>query len=400
MRIFLSYASRDRALAESIHLALRAQRHRVFFDRSDLPPGEEYDIQIRRAIQRAHLFLFLVSSDSLRDDSYARTELSIAQRTWSHPSGRVLPVLVEPLDPDALPPYLTSVTLLEPAGHMPAAVGDAVHRLAVARRWRIARAAVAAAAVAGAALAGGYAYWVRTPATVATGRDGATGVLVPAGRFTMGDDEHMSMRDVYVDAFSIDEHEVSVGRYARFLDATGAVNRPDGWPSADTERLAALPVVGVDWHDADQYCRWADGRLPTEAEWEKAARGDDRRMYPWGDEEPTPEHAVFGGDGSVDAYAEGLRPVGSHPRGQSPYGVHDLTGNVSEWVADWHAEAFERADVRNPRGPADGDAKVIRGGGWYDPPQRLAVTRRMSANPRTRLDDVGFRCARDASSPR
>ncbi len=396
MRIFLSYAARDRALAEAIHFTLRAQRHDVFFDRSDLPAGEEYDNRIRRAIERSDLFLFLVTSDSLRDDSYARTELAIAQRTWNHPAGRLLPVLVQPIELDRLPAYLKSVTLLEPAGNVPAAVADAVHQRARARRRRTLARSIAGAVVVALTAIGGFAYWNRGPALSTTERDGARAILIPAGRFAMGDDEHSPLREVYLDAFYIDEHEVTVSRYDRFLAATGAVNVPDGWPSSPADPVADVPVVGVDWHDADQYCRWAGRRLPTEAEWEKAARGTDGRTLPWGDEEPTAERANFGGVWSDDAYAGGLTRVGSRPRGRSPYGVHDLAGNASEWVADWYAEALERGDVRNPRGPTDGSARVIRGGGWYDPPERLVLARRMFADPRTRLDDVGFRCARDA----
>src|SRR5688572_21281774 len=112
MRVFLSYSSRDRTLVEPIYLALRAQGHTVFFDRANLPAGEEYDVRIRRAIERSQLVLFMVSPDSLEPGSYTLTELGIAQKSWEHPAGKVLPVLLRPIPLEQIPPYLKSVTLL------------------------------------------------------------------------------------------------------------------------------------------------------------------------------------------------------------------------------------------------------------------------------------------------
>jgi TIR domain len=114
MKVFLSYSSADRELVEPIYLALRAQGHRVFFDRTDLPAGEEYDARIRRAIEKSHLFIFLTSPNALQPGSYTLTELRIAQNTWPHPAGKVLPVILRPVAFDKLSPYLRSVTILEP----------------------------------------------------------------------------------------------------------------------------------------------------------------------------------------------------------------------------------------------------------------------------------------------
>ena len=136
MRVFLSYAAQDRNLAEAVSLALRAQGHTLFFDRTDLPPGEEYDVRIRRGIEKSQLFVFLLSPDSVDAGSYTLTELGIAQRVWQHPAGKVLPVVIRPVPLDRIPPYLKSVTLFEPEGNLPATVADAVHRIALARqRW-------------------------------------------------------------------------------------------------------------------------------------------------------------------------------------------------------------------------------------------------------------------------
>jgi len=394
MRVFLSYSSSDRTLVEPIYLALRAQGHTVFFDRADLPAGEEYDARIRQAIEKSQLVLFMVSPDSLDPGSYTLTELAIAQKTWGHPAGRVLPVILRPISLERIPPYLKSVTLLEPQGDLTASVADQVYRIAQARR-RARLKNAAAVLVAAVLCAGAYVYLMfRDPAAEIIGNDGAIAVVVPAGNFVMGDDVESPLREVYLDNFYIDKYEVTLSRYAKFIDATGGARPPEGWQQLHLESVGALPVVGVDWHDAEAYCRWAGKRLPTESEWEKAARGGDGRKYPWGSEDPTPAHANFGK--SADSpYSGGLAPVQNRPAGKSPYGAHDMAGNASEWVSDWFAAGFVRGDVRNPKGPENGTAKVIRGGGWYDPPERLNSSRRMHASTTTRADDVGFRCAKD-----
>lgn len=396
MRIFLSYASQDRAIAESIYLALREQGHDVFFDRAALPAGEEYHSRIREAIERAELFVFLLSPDAIDGGSYTLTELAIAQKTWDSPGGRVLPVMLRHVELDAVPAYLKAVTLLETDGNLVAAVGDAVRRIASERRRAVLRTA-GIVAIAVAVIVGALTfYWNhRAPGQQVTGKDGARAMLVPAGPFTMGDDENSPLREVYVDAFYIDEKEITVARYAKFLQASGAVNPPDEWDQAKLDQDGELPVVGIGWRDAEAYCRWSGKRLPTESEWEKAARGTDRRIYPWGNDEPTAARANFGKSGD-SAYRGGLSITGSHDSGKSPYGVQDLAGNVSEWIADWYAESFPHSDVRNPKGPENGTGKVIRGGGWYDPAVRIKSTKRYFASPEHRSDDIGFRCARDA----
>jgi hypothetical protein len=282
MRVFLSYSSSDRTLVEPIYLALRAQGHMVFFDRAELPAGEEYDARIRRAIEKSQLVLFMASPDSLDPGSYTLTELAIAQKTWGHPAGRVLPVILRPISLERIPPYLKSVTLLEPEGDLTASVADQVYRIAQARR-RARLKNTAAVLVAAVVCAGVYAYWMfRDPAAEITGNDGAIAVVVPAGNFVMGDDVESPLREVYLDNFYIDKYEVTLSRYAKFVAATGGARPPEGWQQLHLESAGALPVVGVDWHDAEAYCRWAGKRLPTESEWEKAARGGDGRKYPVG----------------------------------------------------------------------------------------------------------------------
>jgi len=395
MKIFLSYASQDRPVAEAINRALLEQGHDVFFDRDDLPPGEEFHVRIRQAIERADLFVFLVSEDAIDPGSYTLNELDVAERNLRRVSGRVLPVLLRPTALDRLPALLKSVTVLDSPGNIPAAVADAVHRIASRRRravqWKV------GGGIAAAALIAAGVWLVRSsaaPAPEITGSDGAPAILVPAGTFTMGDDEESPRREIYLEAFYIDRFEVTTGRYAKFLEATGSVSLPDGWEALDLDRGDELPVVGVDWNDAAAYCTWAGRRLPSESEWEKAARGTDARRYPWGDDPPDLDRANYE-NFSPEAYDGGLTEVGTHPAGRSPFGVHDLAGNASEWVADWYSESFPAGDVRNPKGPETGSSRVIRGGGRFDPAERLVATKRYRGTPDVRAEDIGFRCARD-----
>lgn len=398
MRIFLSYASQDRAAIEPVQLALGADgRHEIFVDHKSLPPGEAYDARIREAIREADLVIFFVSPDAVDAGSYTLSEMAIAQEAFPNPSGRVLPVMLRETPIAALPAYLRAVTVLRVTGNLSADVIDAVERIAQSRRGaqRKRIAAIAAVVIAALAVAGilFQQRGARGPGAAVVGKDGAPAVLIPAGAFVFGDDEYAPRREVFLDAFHIDTYEITVGRYAKFLAATGNAHPPDDWP-ADPEKAANLPVVGVDWNDAQAYCKWAGRRLPTENEWEKAARGGDERRYPWGDAEPSAT-LVAAMKSADDPYAGGLDAVGSHPTGASTLGVHDLAGNAAEWTADWYAESFPRADVRNPKGPESGEKRVIRGGGWQDGGDRLLVTRRSHASPDTRGPDIGFRCARD-----
>jgi formylglycine-generating enzyme required for sulfatase activity len=393
LKIFLSYASEDRSAADQIRLALAAEGHDVFFDREDLPAGDAFHARIRSAIERSDQFIFLVSPHALDGGSYTLNELDIARQTWRNPARRVLPVVLRPTELARIPDYLKSVTLLTTDGNLVATVVDAVHRVAQARRRALlARIAAAAAGVA-LVVAAGALYWSsRGPTDEVTGKDGAPAVRVPEGVFTMGDDENSPRREIFTDAFYIDKFEVTVARYAQFIKATGSVRPPEGWEDVDLERAANIPVTGVDWHNAQAYCRWAGKRLPTEAEWEKAARGADGRVYPWGDETPSPDRANFSNT-SPKAYAGGLTQVGNHPSGRSPFGVHDMAGNAAEWVADWYASGFARSDRHNPQGPSSGESKVIRGGDRFDSAERIAVTRRYYARPDHRSEEIGFRCA-------
>ena len=392
MKIFLSYASQDSEPAKSIYLALRDQGHKVFFDRADLPAGEEYHNRIRAAIQAAHLFIFLISPNAVDAGSYTLTELNITENTKI----KLLPVMLSKVDVDKLPALLKAVTFLETDGDLPAAVALEVHRIAALLRWRRIKYLIAAAVTAAVTAAVIFYGRAERDRMTRTGKDGAPAILVPGGTFIMGDDEDSPRRELFVEAFYMDKYEVTVGRYAGFMKATGNLKAPEEWDTVDLKTGANLPVVGVDWLDAYNYCHWAGKRMPTEAEWEKAARGVEERKYPWGNDPPTPDHARFLISDQTPVYKNGVAAVGSHSKGASALGIQDLAGNVWEWVADWYSESFSSADKRNPRGPGSGTGKVLRGGGWYDSAEWLRSTKRMHANPEQRDASVGFRCASDA----
>jgi len=391
MRMFLSYASQDKETAKEIYLALRDQGHKVFFDRADLPPGEEYHNRIREAIQSSHLFIFLISPDAIDGGSYTLTELDIAEQTRT----KLLPVMLRKTDIVNLPATIKAVTFLETDGSLPGAIAAEVHGIAAEWRWRRLKLAAAATAFIVLVSAGLFYGLKARSRTAVIGKDGAPAVLIPAGSFVMGDNETSPRREIFVDAFYMDKFEITVGRYAKFLEATGHVRPPEEWETVKIQSDGELPVVGVDWGDAASYCQWAGKRLPTDAEWEKAARGANERKYPWGNETPTPERARYGRPYENPVYKDGVARVGSYPKGMRPFGVFDLSGNVTEWVADWFSESFPINEARNPKGPESGTGRVLRGGGWYDPAERISAARRMYASSSNRADDIGFRCAAD-----
>ena len=209
---------------------------------------------------------------------------------------------------------------------------------------------------------------------------------------------------VTLDPYAIDTREVSHRCFTRFVEAGGYTDpgywAREGWAWRAREgvtqpafwddpafRIPTHPVVGVSWFEADAYCRWRGGRLPTEAEWEKAARGPDGRRYPWG--------AAWSAErANGDAVVGRLTPVGSYPGGVSPYGAHDMAGNVWEWVQDWYGKYYYRESPRaNPPGPPTGEGRVLRGGSWNFPPRHLRAAARTHLPPESRIRYLGFRCA-------
>ncbi len=220
--------------------------------------------------------------------------------------------------------------------------------------------------------------------------------VVPAGTFirgsSTGDADEQPVHQVYLDSFYIDMYQVSVRHYARFLEATTHDAPPD-WGIMNRPQHQTRPVANVDWMDADAYCKWVGKRLPTEAEWEKAARGTDGRTYPWGNESPTGLHANSGRE--IWSSHAALTPIGMLEGGKSPYGIYDMAGNVWEWVSDWYDPDYYKTGLRhNPAGPLMGWSKVIRGGSWGSGPKDLRTSDRDTHVPSARGLGTGFRCAK------
>jgi formylglycine-generating enzyme required for sulfatase activity len=237
-------------------------------------------------------------------------------------------------------------------------------------------------------------------------------VYVPAGEFVMGSDagdvDESPQRRVYLDAFEIDKYEVTNVQYQRFLRATGR-DAPQSWAGRFVHLLPTRspdwqgetyppdetlhPVAGVDWQEAAAYCAWVGKRLPTEAEWEKAARGTEGWVYPWGDTWDASKA------NTREAGAGYTQPVGSYPAGASLYGALDMAGNVWEWVADWYDRTYYHyAPQRNPPGPPAGTGeRILRGGAWDSWPAQVRTSYRNATHffgPNFR---VGFRCAKSRS---
>jgi len=230
------------------------------------------------------------------------------------------------------------------------------------------------------------------------GRDGAPMVLIPAGDFEMGsndEDNEKPVHTVYLDDFYMDVYEVTNAQYKKFMDATG--HKEPGYWNDPKYNDPHQPVVRVTWHDAKAYCEWAGKRLPTEAEWEKAAReGLMGRKFPWGDN-LNHEDANYQGTGGRDRWTY-TAPVGSFaPNG---YGLHDMAGNVCEWCMDWYDLGYyAKSPRRNPMGPNLGTERVLRGGSWsYNTFTILRVASRGHLGPSNTGLSVGFRCAWDFTS--
>jgi formylglycine-generating enzyme required for sulfatase activity len=242
---------------------------------------------------------------------------------------------------------------------------------------------------------------IPTPAPVSTGEAEVPTappvaemmVEIPAGEFTMGNDagdgDEQPAHTVTLEAFEIDMFEVNNADFARFVEETGYQTEAEkagesGW-RAYAEGKDTHPVVKVTWNDADAYCQWAGKRLPTEAEWEKAARGEEGLIYPWGNEwDPAQANTKEGG-------LRGTVAVGSFPGGASPYGVFDMAGNVWEWMADWYQPYPDSAYQSEYFGEK---FKVTRGGGWFQEADLVTTSNRSATDPSAANDDLGFRCAR------
>ncbi|GDX89010.1 hypothetical protein LBMAG45_08660 [Nitrospirota bacterium] len=242
-------------------------------------------------------------------------------------------------------------------------------------------------------------------------------VRIPVGPFLMGSDKkvdrnaypaELPQRTIHLDAYEIDQFEVTTVQYLKYALAKDLPPLIDWQYDGGNfqETMASHPVMHVSWADADAYCKWAGKRLPTEAEWERAARGEDGRIYPWGNQPAGLSRANFGRTGLSGPVRD--RPerlvlyppiisVDKYDNAVGPYGTFQMAGNVAEWVADWYdKDYYKTAPDRNPKGPENGTQKSFRGGGWIDSTPSVRGAQRNGTDPSTKMNWMGFRCARDA----
>ncbi len=246
-------------------------------------------------------------------------------------------------------------------------------------------------------------------------KDGAKMVYVPQGEFTMGIEGHYDLWPVHkvtLDSYWIDQTEVTNAMYAKCV-SDGVCEEPSDKSSSTrpsyfgNSEFDDYPVIYVDWKMANTYCEWRGDKLPTEAQWEKAARGTDGRTYPWGEiidcsftnyRWTSPDYRFW--ENNHDCIGDTTK-VGSYENGKSPYGLYDMVGNVAEWVADWYPDGDtynQNSPSLNPLGPNTGTFRMARGGSWFESSSDMFPISMDSITQSTFYtgDDVGFRCARSA----
>lgn len=238
-------------------------------------------------------------------------------------------------------------------------------------------------------------------------------VKIKEGIFLMGSDKHVDemalsnenpQHEVYLDEYWIGKYPVTNRQYKIFDDISGRHSPFHwGWGGKIPEGIEDHPVRYITWNDAVAFCKWSSDlsghkiRLPSEAEWEKAARGTDGRIWPWGNQEPNGRLCNYGKYGDGNSSSVETTPVGAYsPAGDSPYGCADMAGNVWEWVADrYDRDYYETSPIENPQGPSRKKKRVLRGGSWLNREMLVRCATRRNNNPDDRKDRIGFRCACD-----
>jgi formylglycine-generating enzyme required for sulfatase activity len=389
--IFISYASADRARIRPLVEALEARGWSVFWD-TTLLPGETWRRKITTELSAARCVIVLWSENAV-ESHWVEQEADEGLRR------RIL-----------VPAFIDRVTI--PLGFRGLQAANLVdwngspghHEFAKMLRAVAIHAPLAKAAAAGTSL---------QPVAVAPTPHEENLVAIPGATLWMGAqktdqngknydpealDREAPVHQVTLKAFRIARFPVTVAEFARFLDSGGyrqqtywsaggfgAAHEPDNW--SEQEKNPLRPVVGVSWFEASAYSSWAGLRLPTEAEWERVARGPTSARYPWGDQPPLNE--------SLANYHSKIRhptPQGQYPKGRSVEGIDDLLGNVGEWCSDWYG-GYSADRQENPLGALNGEAKVLRGGSWGNDPRSVRVSYRYRGGPTDRVFNVGFRCA-------
>lgn len=385
--VFISYSSKDKPIADAVCAGLEGRGIRCWMAPRDILPGDAWPAAIIAAIGNCHLFVLVASHESYQSTDVLR-EVQYAANLVP-----IIPFRIEAADlPPAMRFYLGVPHWLDAL--TPPLEGH-IQRLAETVGLLLQRADASIAVAPGPAptpvaaderAAEGPA---GQPGEEATGPDGGVMVWVPPGEFMMGsndggDDERPVHKVRITQGFWLGKHTVTNGQYQAFCKATG---RP--FPT-DSDQGDDHPVVYVSWEEAVAYCAHYGLRLPTEAEWEYAARGPEGRMYPWGDERGAKRCCNYENTGPNGQ----THPVGRFPSGASWCGALDLAGSVWEWCADVYAEDYYRQSPEaDPRGPAEGTERALRGGSWGDYPGYCRSANRDYGDPTSGNNAVGFRVA-------
>ncbi|NUO79642.1 SUMF1/EgtB/PvdO family nonheme iron enzyme [candidate division KSB1 bacterium] len=375
---FISYAREDGGFALQLAKALRAAGVEIWLDQLDIPAGVRWDRAVQTALETCGRFLIILSPAAI-DSENVQDEIAVALDE----NKTIVPVLYRACK---TPLRLRRLQHVDFTGDFQPALAELLDDLQIATRDNTPMLLSAS-----------------STKKIITPPEGM--VLIPAGWFLMGGDKEereKPVHKVYVDAFFMDKYHVTVEQYQRFLKATGAENPPE-WK--DQIKFPKRPVVHVSWEDAQAYAQWAAKRLPTEAEWEYAARGgytglvgEPRYEYPWGDEIDA-NKANYDADGtrgySWEDAMRHLKEVGSYP--PNGFGLFDMAGNIWEWCEDWFAEDYyKNSPERNPKGPASGEYRVLRGGSWSVNPLSMRCAGRDGYSAADQGGYIGFRCAQDA----
>jgi len=462
LRVFMCHASQDKPVVRDLCRQLRAAGWiEPWLDEEKLLPGQEWDLEIEKAVEHSDVVLVCLSSHSVDKEGYIQKELrfvlNIAEtkpegaifvvplrlddcpvprrlRIWQYvdyfPKGRrawAFQRLLESLKLRAGRLGIPTLNLAEEPARREVEEKDSQEKGAKGvalgsskgeeektpiRKKRNLLVFGIGGVVLLISLIAGLTYFIQHLPFIEpiTGIDGMLMEIVPAGKFTMGNDsgdsDEKPAHEVDLDSFWIDQTEVTNAMYQLCVQAKKC-NPPSDETYFGKEQYANYPVVYVSWNDASQYCTWAGRRLPTEAEWEKTARGVNHRVYPWGNEFSC-QKGNFDDETKFDPYVvpggpncdgnEYLSPVGSYSSGKSHYGVLDMAGNVWEWVADWYSDTYySNSPSMNPMGPASGKLRVLRGGSWSVSVNVVRSSNRYNFDPATSSSDIGFRCAMDAT---
>lgn len=465
LRVFLCHASQDKPAVRKLYMYLKQHGIQPWLDREDLLPGQDWEVEIPKALFASDVILVCLSKHSVNKEGYVQKEIAFAlDKALEKPEGTIfiIPVKLEECDvPNRLKRYqwveyfqadgrIRLLTSLNIRAQSLSADVLPVFLEAVSRErkvgfvntinWR--RLGIATVFILLLIWGGTYlvrelpslqtetptivvpsstvtseslSQWTATATQVKTpvsptktpspdvgtifDSNGVIMMYVPAGSFSMGSDDNNQdekpSHAVFLDAFYIDKFEVTNKEYERCV-ITGVCLPPQKSSSLthsayfSNPEFADYPVIYVVWSMAEAYCEWRDARLPTEAEWEKAARGVDGRTYPWG-EDVDCDKANY----KPDEYCVGdTSRVGSYLDNVSYYGLYDMAGNVWEWVADWYDNVYYPVSpYSNPTGPESGQGRGLRGGSWYSDADNIRSAIRYSSNPMGTSFNFGFRCA-------